>query len=216
MRLKRKSLILIGSGGHARVVTDLLSVLGYSIHGIVAPSDQGLGHQYLGSDEVLDSVSSHDFDLVMGIGTSNGVALRNQMYLKLKRQGFIFPTLIHPSAVVSERTKIEAGVQIMAGAVIQSGTTIDENVIINTRASLDHDCKIGFGVHICPGAILCGNIKVGPHSFIGAGAVCIPDIEVGEQIVVGAAALVNHSLKEKGHYWGIPAKRQNEPKESSQ
>jgi serine acetyltransferase len=71
---------------------------------------------------------------------------------------------------------------------------------------------LGNGVHVAPGAILCGCVQVGNYSMIGAGAVILPRIKVGRHCVVGAGAVLTKSLPDHSVAWGVPAQIQRRKK----
>ena len=146
---------LVGNGGHASVVADLLSHLDKTFKTI--PHHNGVG----------DSLRGHHF--AIGVGDQRA---RRAVYERLSEIGKVM-TLVHPSAVLPAGNyhDYSMGTQIMAGAVIQPYVTMGCNVLINTRASVDHGCHIDDHVHIAPGAILCGDVTVGEGAFVGAGAV---------------------------------------------
>lgn len=193
-------LILIGAGGHARVLQELAQSAGLQFLGVCDPqlASQGevawRGLAVLGGDEALNGIDPGSVGLVNGIGQLVGGRIRRALHDRLRRAGFTFPTLVHPAAWVASSAMLADGVQIMAGAIIQPDSRIDSDVIINTRASVDHDCTIGQHVHIAPGATLCGGVLVGEGAFIGAGAVVIQGVRVGAGAVVGAGATLTNDL----------------------
>ncbi|CEK10221.1 acetyltransferase [Legionella hackeliae] len=192
--------ILIGAGGHARVVAELARLNNIEILGLV---DIGLGQntfwdngiKCLGSDEVINNFSPQEIDLLNGIGTLPGKSdTRCSVFNKFKACGFSFPPLIHPRAIVSSETQIEAGVQIMAGAIINPKARIGENTIINSGAIIEHDCIINEHVHVAPGAVLSGSVTLKQNVHIGTGAVIIQNIIIEESSIVGAGAIITQNV----------------------
>lgn len=98
------------------------------------------------------------------------------------------------------------GIAVMAGAVINAEARIDDFSIINTHASVDHDCWIGEGAHVCPGSTLAGNVRVGSLAFIGAGATVIPGTTIGQDATIGAGACVLRDVPDGASAWGVPAR----------
>lgn len=94
----------------------------------------------------------------------------------------------------------------MAGAVIQPDVTIGANVLINTRASVDHDCRIGDHAHLAPGTTLCGGVCVGHTTHIGAGATVIQGVQIGNRCLIGAGSLVLRDVADGKKAYGVPAK----------
>lgn len=192
--IQMKPAILLGAGGHARVVYELARVIGYDVIGLCAPdfpderdSFWG-GVKYFGSDDSLDSVDSNDYYLLNGIGQMPFSVVRKFVYDKFVGRGFYFPALIHPFSFISPTATISSGAQIFAGAILQANTKIGENVIINTRVSVDHDSVISDNVHLAPGSIVCGDVCIEAGVFVGAGAVIANGVRVGMNSVIGAGA----------------------------
>ncbi|GGJ11273.1 pilus assembly protein [Alicyclobacillus cellulosilyticus] len=206
-----KPIIVLGGGGHARVLLEALCAAGVSVLGFtVAEPDTGPSHiggvPCLGTDEVLAHYLPSEIELVNGVGGAGDTAARIRVYKRFVDLGFQFATVIHPSAVVASSVEIGRGVQVMAGAVVQPGARIGDNAIVNTRASVDHDCDVGPHAHIAPGVTLCGGVRVGLGSHIGAGATVIQNVCIGQWCLVGAGALVLRDVPDGRKVYGVPAK----------
>ncbi len=210
LELEDVQTLLLGAGGHASVLHDMLLTLGDPPKGVIdatlEPGTTWEGLPVLGDDDLLATFSPEEFALVNGLGASPNCIPRNRLYERFRKQGFSFPPLVHPSAVLAHSVVLHPGCQIMAGAILQSGVTVGENSVINTRASVDHHCHIASGAFISPGAVLCGNVSIGEGAFIGAGAVLLPDISVGAGAVVGAGSVVLKDVGENSTVVGNPAK----------
>ena len=204
-----RRILILGAGGHASVLHDVLFSLGSPPYGVIDrklnAGDLWEELPVLGDDDLLSTLSPEEFFLGNGLGASPDCAPRNALYARFRREGFPFPSLVHPSAVVARNVVLEAGCQIMAGSVLQSAVEVGENSVVNTRASIDHHCRIGFGVFISPGAILCGGVVVENEVFVGAGAILLPGVHVGEKAVIGAGAVVLHDIPENSTAFGNPA-----------
>jgi UDP-perosamine 4-acetyltransferase len=192
-------IIIIGGGGHAKVLIDALRLNSHQILGVVDPvapaSGSGPpGTPYLGGNEVLDRHAPDTIMLVNGVGSLPGRDRRRSLFEELAARGYEFLTVIHPSAVIGAETTFGAGVQIMAGAIVQAGTSIGANTIINTGASIDHDCRIGRDVHIAPGAVLCGSVIVGDGAHIATGSNIVQSITIGANAVIGAGSTIVHDV----------------------
>lgn len=201
-------IIIVGGGGHARVACDAARLAGSNLLGYVDPAneiDGPLDLQWLGDDTYLDTIDPARVKLINGIGSTGDASARRGIYERMRTKGFQFPVLIHPSAVVAPSVTLESGVQVMAGAVIQPGTHIGKNTIINTRASIDHDCRIGAHVHIAPGATLAGCVEVCEEAHVGLGACILQGLRIGARTLVGAGAAVTRNASDGRTLVGVPA-----------
>lgn len=210
---RRSSLpvIMIGAGGHARVLLDLLACLGREILFITDRDEKWHGQsigaiEVRGSDELILQYATDQVRLVNGVGSASPPLARREVYWRFRSRGYEFDTLLHPTAIIAERTRIEAGVQIMAGAIVQTGSHIGVNSLINTRASIDHDCRIGPHVHIAPGVTLSGDVRVGEATHIGTGATVIQGVSIGAEAMIGAAAAVIRDVPDRARVVGVPAR----------
>ena len=192
----KKPIIVLGAGGHASVLIELLLKLGYPILGVCAliPSSvRGYPHiAYLGQDNILEQYSPFDVRLVNGLGAisvEKNIA-RRKLFEHYKGLGFSFETLIHPSAIVATTAQIKEGAQIMAGCIIQSNVIIENNCIVNTGASIDHDCHLGHSVHVAPRGVLSGGVILGDNVMIGVGAAIIQSIKVEANVMIRAGSTV--------------------------
>lgn len=206
-------LILLGAGGHARVVLSLLRAAKREVIGVCDPQLTQAGEkrwrdlEVLGGDAVLETVDPRTVAIALGIGQLVTGTLRRDLFENIVRAGFACPALQHPHAWVDQSASLADGVQIMAGAVIQPDAHIGRNTIVNTAASVDHDCRIGAHVHVAPGATLCGDVHVGDGAFIGSGATVIQGIHIGAHAVVGAGTVVTRDLPAHGRVLGAAVRR---------
>lgn len=202
-----KPVILLGAGGHAKVLLEILRIQSIKIIGVTDPIASSFTSEVdvLGSDEVICEYDPDNVFLVNGVGSVGDNSLRKKLFQKFKAKGYRYLTLIHPSAIVATDVFLSEGVQVMAGAIIQPGCSIKENTIVNTRASVDHDCLIGAHGHIAPGVTLSGNVTVGDDVHIGTGASVINNVRIGANSIVGAGAVVIRNVREGAKVMGVPA-----------
>jgi|CXWL01.1.fsa_nt_gi UDP-perosamine 4-acetyltransferase len=209
--MKALSVIVIGAGGHGRVVADALQaagrkVIGFcdddaALHGTII-----LGLPVLGSDACLRDHSADAVELANGVGSARDIRNRALVFDRLREKGYRFCSVVHPSATVSAYAKVAAGAQLMAGCVVQVNARIGENAIINTSASVDHDCVIGDNVHIAPGATLSGAVEVGEGTHVGTGVRVIQGMRIGRYCVIGAGAVVLRDVPDGSVAIGVPAR----------
>lgn len=203
--------IIIGGGGHARVLIDALLLQSFEIIGFTDPNQQMVTRKiqnipYLGDDNKIDQYSPAKIQLVNGIGSIGTTKLRKQVYENFKDKGYSFASVWHPSAIISTDVKMDEGVQIMAGAIIQAGCHIGRNTLINTKASVDHECLIAAHVHIAPGAVLSGGVEIEESVHIGTGAILIQRVHVFHHSIVGAGSVVIKDVPANCTVYGVPAK----------
>jgi UDP-perosamine 4-acetyltransferase len=204
--MKQEPVVLVGAGGHAKVVADILSRAGVEIAGCICPSGSNelAGVPWLGDDDALESLRTRDFTAMhIAIGDN---ARRRKMALSAKAAGFRLVSAISERATISTNAQIEAGVAIMPGAVVNTDTFIGECAIVNTGASVDHDCRIGAYVHIAPGCHIAGRAIVQEGAFLGVGVSVIPRMTIGSWAVVGAGAAVVQPVPEAVTAVGVPAR----------
>ena len=209
--MANKPVIIIGAGGHAKVLISTLKALERKIIGILSADMLSAGQTVngiiiLGNDDKVKDYATDAVELVNGIGSIAEPVKRTEIFLKFKTEGYNFARVIHPAAAIIDGLEIGEGVQIMAGAIVQTGCDISPNVIINTGAIVEHDCKIGAHVHIASGAVISGGVKIGAMSHIGTGATIVQGVKVGDNVVVGAGAVVTRNIPNGKKVVGNPAK----------
>ncbi|GAA4496681.1 acetyltransferase [Pseudaeromonas paramecii] len=200
-----KPVLLLGGGGHAAVVLDVLTLCDVPMAGYLAPSPGRLDLPYLGDDSLLSTLSPSDYRVALGVGSTGVMPLRRQLFERAKRWGFECVTLIHPRAIVARSAVLAEGVQVMAGAVIQPGCHLHENVLVNTAASVDHHCELAAHCHIAPGARLSGGVRLGALCHVGTGASLLQGITLGDHCLVAAGAVVLGNWPAGSRVKGIPA-----------
>ncbi len=196
---KRKSLIIFGASGHAKVVIDIVERQQvYAIAGL-ADDNTSLrgttlhGYSVIGNrTELLEEIPPQgEVFAIVAIGDNE---TRQSIASWLLAEGYSLGIAIDPSAQLSPSARVEAGSVVMPGCVLNADTAIGRNCIINTAASVDHDCRVGEGVHIAPGARLCGGVSVGEGTLLGVGSVVIPGIRIGRKVIVGAGVSVTEDV----------------------
>lgn len=209
-------LVIIGAGGHGRVLAECaqaaqLPLVGFVDDNLSLSGTSPLGLPILGTISALESALENKRigadGILLGIGNS-AFRLRLLHTFRTAQLSFpmVFPTLFHPRAWVSPSAICGAGTVVMANASVQTGCRLGAGVILNTNASVDHDSVIGDGVHLCPGVHLAGNVTVGDGTFIGIGASVIPGIRIGKGCLVAAGAVVVRDVPDGQRVAGVPAR----------
>lgn len=198
-----KRLVIIGAGGHGKVVADIAQKNEYESI-VFLDDNEGLtacgGYSVVGK---INRFAEFSCDMFVAIGNAK---TRQRIQEQVTAAGKNIPALIHPNAVIAEDVIAGIGTVVMAGAVINPGAVIGKGCIVNTCASVDHDCIVEDYVHISVGAHLAGAVTVEERTWIGAGAVVSNNLEVASDCIIGAGAVVVKNISESGMYKGVPAK----------
>lgn len=203
---ENQRVLLIGAGGHAKVIADLFFEAGVELAGCLSPrgSSQLREVPWLGDDAALEYFNPEQYRIHVAIGSNR---LRRELTLRIRKAGFKAASAISSRAVISRHARIGAGVAIMAGTVVNSDAYIQAGAIVNTSASVDHDCNIGEFAHLAPGCHLAGTITVGEGAFLGTGASVIPGITIGSWAIIGAGSVVISNIQDNVTAVGVPARR---------
>jgi len=206
-------ILIIGAGGHGKVVADILLRQSMPVRGFLDDDPTTWGTLRLGLPVLgpIDTFSDYSPEgLAMGIGSN---ALRQDV---VKRLGTLAQELwqsaIHPRAILAPSAKIGRGTVIAAGAIVNPDAVVGEHVIINTGATVDHDCRIGDFAHIAPGVHLAGGVRVGEGSLVGIGGSVIPGCNIGQWTTIGAGAVVVDDIPSHSVAVGVPARCINKEK----
>lgn len=205
-------LVIWGARGHAKVLAEFAAAAGYSIVALF-DNDAGVDSPlpgvplYHGAQgfQRWRSASPSPAAFAVAVGGA-----RNEDRIALARMlraaGLLSATLMHPRAFVASSATVGEGCQVLARASVCADAVLHADCIVNTAAVVDHECILMEGVHIAPGAVLCGCVSVGRCSFIGAGAVVLPRVRIGEHALVAAGAVVTHDVPAGDAVAGVPAK----------
>ncbi|GHV39951.1 acetyltransferase [Clostridia bacterium] len=205
----REKLVIVGAGGHGRVVADIAR-LSSRYTQIVFADDiaTGLfdGQEIVGTTaEVINDESvRNDSDVFIAVGNCSK---RKKLTELFWRNGFCIATLIHPKSVIASNVVINEGTVVMANAVINSGSIIGRGVIVNTAATIDHDNEISDFVHISSGVHISGTVKIGSGTWVGVGTIVSNNQSICDDCIIGAGTVVVRDITEKGTYVGVPAKK---------
>ncbi|ALA81066.1 acetyltransferase [Stenotrophomonas maltophilia] len=200
---------VVGAGGHAKVIIDLLRGGG---HEVVACLDAGRvgqvvnGVPVLGDERVqLPLLKDQGVDAVfVALGDNR---LRRKVAAAVTAAGLEMIPAVGRSAVISPSARIGQGCAIMEGAILNADVVVHDFAIINTNASVDHDCVVGAFAHVAPGSTLAGGVEVGASVFLGAGTRVIPGIKIADGATVGAGGVVVRDIDSTGTWVGVPARQ---------
>lgn len=201
-----RSLLILGCGGHGRVVADAALDCGYER---IAFLDDAPPIRLPPAAKLLGPIAAAgDFvrawpAAIAAVGNSH---LRQSLFARLRALAYRTPNVVHPSAVISRGVTLGEGIFIAAGAIVNVDASIGDAAIINTGARIDHDCRIGSASHIAPGATLSGGVVVGERVWLGTGCCVRQGVEIGHDAVVGVGAAVVGDLAGGRTYAGVPAR----------
>jgi UDP-perosamine 4-acetyltransferase len=203
----REHVVVLGAGGHAKVVIEILQANGETVDYCVSRThgaETCAGVSGLEGDDHLPLLRQKGYRRAFVAIGSN--AIRQRVADVVRRVGFQLINAISPHAIISPSVRLGGGIAVMAGAVINAASVVDDLVIINTGATIDHDCHIGSGVHIGPQCALAGNVTVGEGAFLGTGAKVIPGVQIGRRAIVGAGGVVIRNIPDGAVAVGVPAR----------
>lgn len=200
-----KKLVIIGAGGHGKVIANIAKLNGYDeiifLDDDTSKTMCGL-YPVVGTSKDINNYKLDDF--IVGIGNN---LIRRNITSQLLKDYYSVVTLIHPTAVVDETVQIGQGSVVMANAAINADTIIGIGCIINTSSSVDHDCIIHDFVHVCPGSHVAGSVTIGDNTWIGIGSSVINNVTITNDCMIGAGAVVVKDLIQSGIYVGVPVNK---------
>lgn len=211
---ERRSYVIWGSSGHAKVLASLIAL--YSGR-VVALFDRDPKARsvltgvplHIGVEGLSNWIENEwGHSEIFGLAAIGGALGRDRLEVQhlFRTHGIKVEPIVHPDASVCATAVVGSGTQILAQAIVSSDARIGEGCIINHGAAADHECHLGDGVHLGPGSTLCGCVHVGKNVLIGAGAVVLPRVSVGDNAVVGAGAVVTRDLPAGVVAVGCPAR----------
>lgn len=203
-----KNLLIIGCGGHGRVVLD--AALKMNVWNNIAFVDDTYPKvRNINSIKVLSKIKNINKlnknwkYIIIAIGDN---FIREKIKIFINNYNFSFANIIDPSVSISAHAKIGKGNVILANSILATGSIIKNNSIINHGAIIDHDCFIGSNTHICSEVTMSGNVKIGNNVFIGLSTSIINGVHIGNNVKIGAHSLINKSIISNKLAYGIPAK----------
>lgn len=208
-----KDIVIIGAGGHAKVVADIIlkrkEILKEELNiiGFLDDNYRNLNYKeifnipILGNTELIKEFKNKNYEYVIAVGNN---LVRKK--IAEKYSGLNYYTVIHPTAVIGNTVKINVGTVVMANVVVNSYSQIGKHCILNTSCIVEHDNKIENYVHISPNTVLCGEVTIKENSWIGAGSSIKQTITIGENVIVGAGTVVIRDIEDNCTAVGNPAR----------
>lgn len=203
------SVLIIGTGGHARVIESILALDDrWQIAGVVDHEQRNLGERIGSTTVVATWEQLGDWrrrgcaHAALALGDNEE---RAKAYAFVQEAGLEVISLIHPSATIETSAVISKGVVICAGALVMAGATIGENSLLNTGVILDHESTVGSHSHVASGVTVAGRVRIGSRTLIGAGSTVLPGIRIGDRVTVGAGSVVTADVPNGRMAMGVPA-----------
>ena len=196
------SVIIVGAGGHGKVVADIIKAFGDEVFGYL-DDDTTLGDTFndypiLGIGDDFNKFKDHSF--IIAIGNP-----KTRERVAGEMEGVSWYTAIHPSAVISDSARIGEGSVVMPLAVINADARLGKHCIVNSGAIVEHDNVLEDYVHMAVGAKAAGTVHIGARTWVGIGAVIINNVNICADCMIGAGAVVIRNVEEAGTYVGVPS-----------
>ena len=208
--VKKEKVVVLGSGGHAKVVIDILEAEGrFEIVGLTTKDAlQNLGnYPVLGDDEILPDLLAQGVAwAAIGVGGYTSNALRKQIYQHVKSLGFHVATAVHPSAVITGGVSIGQGSVIFAGVVLNPQVMIGDNVVVATGSTVDHETRVENHVLISAGVTVGAKVTIQEGALLAIGSTIVSGVTVGKNALVCAGAVVIRDVPDDARVLGVPAR----------
>jgi len=194
--LKKKTILVIGAGGHAEACIDVIeSQKKYKIIGIIGKKSEKnkmllKKYKVIGSDEDLEKFSKKVKNVIIGIGQIKSPTLRINLFEKLKKLKFKFPIIKSPHSIISKHSEIGEGTIVMHKAAIGPNVKIGKNCIINSKSLIEHGTRIGDNTHIATSVTINSGVIVESNNFIGSKSVIKQGLVIGKNSVIGMGKII--------------------------
>lgn len=212
MVVSDRGILLVGGGGHCQSVLDsLLTIHSTEEIGIVDIDDHSVcGAPWVGTDQDLPQLFRKGWRrAVVTLGSVGDSSKRMTVFKKLREIGFVLPSIVDASAVVSRYAMIGQGVFVGKKACVNAAAFVGDGAILNSGSIVEHDAVLGQFVHISPGAVLCGAVQVGDFTHVGANATVIQGVRIGSSVMVGAGSVVLRDIASYAVAYGNPCREVN-------
>lgn len=164
---------IIGAGGHASVIADIILLANPSqpMCFIDQFSDRTsfLGFSVFNTLQKAQDHHPNYSSAIIAIGhneTRQGWIHKIQMTTQLK-----LPIIVHPKAIVSQFSQIAPGCVIAAGAMVGPGCSLGVGCIANSGSIVEHDAQVGSFVHLGPGSITEAHACVPDLTWVKSGQI---------------------------------------------
>lgn len=198
--MEKTNFLLLGAGGHARVLVSTIEALGHDLLGVFDSNSKIKSLDRAPNLGEYNAAIEPKAKVLLAIGDNK---LRQNLARRIQHK---FGRLTHPSAFVDRMVTIGEGTQILHGAIVNRGTVLGKHCILNTASSVDHECQLADFIHIAPKATLCGGVIIGEGTLVGAAATILPNIKIGKNVSIGAGAVITKDIPDNATVVGVPGK----------
>lgn len=202
--------VVVGAGGHAKVVAEALVASGVEVRGFVDPSMPAgtpvVHGSVLGDDAWLAALPATERTVAVGVGATSSVAARRRIVESLESAGATVVGCRHPSSIVAASASVDPTAQILALSIVNPSATVGAHTVVYSAAVVEHDCTVGDFAYLSPRAVLCGGARVGDGAFVGAAATVLPGVSIGDGATVAAGAVVTDDVAPGATVVGVPAR----------
>lgn len=210
-----KSCLILGAGGHARVVLSILQETSnrerFNVIGILDSSPASINEEILGCkvigafDDLERTINVDATSIFLAIGDNRK---RAEYFHKSIALGYRLPNLISSAAYVAPTAKMGEGNIICPNATVGPEVKLGNNNLLNSASVIEHESVLTDHCHLAPGAVVCGRTTFGSSILLGASATVLNYRTIASDVVIGAGAVVINDIPEThGVYVGNPARR---------
>lgn len=196
--------LLLGAGGFAKEVADLVESLGHTVVACYQESDSApeKGHE----TSRIPTVTSVEDVAFEAAALAVGRPDVRERFMKLLPMPGIFPTLVHSTAEISPHSTLGEGILVMQNVVVNADAFVEDGVLLNVGCCVAHDCRVGAYSHLAPATQLGGGSSVGRLGETGTSTVVLPNVHLQERVRTGAGAIVTKDVEAGCTVVGVPAR----------
>ena len=192
--------IIYGGGGLSKMIIETVRVLGtYQIVGVIDDNMKKgtdvIGTPVIGGADMLPRLMKDGIRLaVNSVGGIGNYKVRLDVFLKLAKEGFVCPAIVHPSAHVDPSARLESGVLVLAQSYISGNAVVRMGTLINNSVVVSHDCVLGVCTNLSPGAIIAGDVIIEDFAQLGMNATVNIGVKVGKECLIGNGAIIKKDV----------------------
>lgn len=153
--------------------------------------------------EVNKRFEKNSFQFLIGLGDPEE---RENLFLKIKKEGYKLSILIHPNSEVADTSAIGEGSFVADYCYIDNHVVIGRNVAIFPHSFIGHDTEIKDHSFISVRAFIGGHSKLDEKVYYGPCSACKDQIHIGQGAIIGLNAAVYKDVPDGCTAIGNPAR----------